>query len=265
MTRPERKERRLLTRFLSVYERDAWANAELDWLDEREQSAVEVKAVRPDGVSLAIEHTLVQPNATEKADYAKFAKVFRTESRDATLDRFDRYLYLDVPQHTLMPGDDWDAIAADIFAFIRTHKHTFPDDRSIQDCQMSNGKIAPLMVRSVPARKEGRTLINRYGTFDVEGTVTTALRRKLPKLLGTEATHRVLMLERDQMRLDPTAIAAAVQSQRPNFAGIDLVHVWVAETWSEDIALFEPLRFDDSYSPVYSFSADTLQWRDVGW
>lgn len=69
MPAPPGKERPLLTRFLRAYEAGSWANASLDWVDERLDSAVELVATRSsDGATLAIEHTVIQPHSREKAD-----------------------------------------------------------------------------------------------------------------------------------------------------------------------------------------------------
>ena len=51
------KEQPLLKRFISVYEKLTWAEADCDWVDEREDGAVELIARRSDGATLAIEHT----------------------------------------------------------------------------------------------------------------------------------------------------------------------------------------------------------------
>ena len=66
------KEQLLLKRFISAYEEGTWAEADCDWVDEREDGAVELIAKRSKGSSiglstpilsstLAIEHTLIQP------------------------------------------------------------------------------------------------------------------------------------------------------------------------------------------------------------
>lgn len=63
------KERPLLERFLSVYENDTWADSRRDWVDEREDGAVELIATRKgDSATLAIEHTVIQPYPREKED-----------------------------------------------------------------------------------------------------------------------------------------------------------------------------------------------------
>jgi hypothetical protein len=111
-----------------------------------------------------------------------------------------------------------------------------------------------------PNAKEYLTLIRRYGPFDVEGTIRTALEKKLPKLLATDVQRRLLMFERDQWHLDHTCLAAAVQALRPHFQDLKSVdEIWIAETHdNRHIVLFEPLLPGREYAPVYTFVGETL-------
>lgn len=80
------KERPLLQRFLSVYDRDTWADAHCDWVDEREDGAVELVATRKsDGTTLAIEHTVIQPYPREKEDFARFNRAVMHDASDPSL------------------------------------------------------------------------------------------------------------------------------------------------------------------------------------
>src|ERR1700681_953966 len=104
------KEQPLLKRFISVYQNDTWSDAHCDWVDEREDRAVELLATRSsDRATLAIEHTLIQPYSREKEDFARFERAFRRGGRDPSLEISEAVLYVDVPGGTLQPGDDWDA------------------------------------------------------------------------------------------------------------------------------------------------------------
>src|SRR4051794_38857380 len=75
MPTKDRRENVMIERFLSGYENRAWTDAEIRWLDEEMDSAVEAVATRKsDGLTLAIEHTIIEPFVGEKADFAEFAK-----------------------------------------------------------------------------------------------------------------------------------------------------------------------------------------------
>ena len=105
---------------------------------------------------------------------------------------------------------------------------------------------------------DGLTLIRRYGPFDLSSTIRTALEKKLPKLVATEADKRILMLERDQWHVDPAAIAAELECLRDCFPKLALVdEIWIAETHhNRHFVLFDPVRPDRSYAPVFAFDGD---------
>lgn len=251
-----------------MYERDAWRAAELDWVDERIDGAVELVATRmSDGATLAIEHTVIQPNPNEKEDFAKFAKAFLPGESDPSLVVPGRYTYVDVPLGTLKKGMNWKALAAEVLAFIRAKKESFPEDRFIAMCPVSSGPDVPLQVHFVPDPGEpGRTLIRRYGDFDLTGSVKKALADKLPKLTSTPATKRILMFARDQFTLPNDAISLELERLRPTFPLLSKIdEVWIVEVFDNgETICFEPARTDGKYSPTYCFAGTTLQWRHDG-
>jgi len=55
-----RREHTLIELFLSAYEHNSWVHCRRDWLEMKEDGAVEVLATRSDRKTLAIEHTLIQ-------------------------------------------------------------------------------------------------------------------------------------------------------------------------------------------------------------
>lgn len=259
------KERPLLERFISVYQNDTWAEADLDWVDEREDGAVELLATRgSDGATLAIEHTLIQPYPREKEDFARFQRVFLHSGRDVSLEIPEAVLYVNVPGGTLQPGDDWDAVAEAVYDCIRRSKQTLPEGRSDLSCFIAGGKTIILQIRLQPIPgHDGQTIIRRYGPFDLSATIRTALGNKLPKLVATKADKRILMLERDQWHVDHTAIAAELECLRGDFpllASVD--EIWIAESHDNGhIILFDPVRPDLRYDPVYTFSGERLLSR----
>jgi hypothetical protein len=74
-TKP-RTEDTLIKLFLSAYENNTWAGCEVQWLDQQQDGAVEVLATRPDGRSLAIEHTLIESFIGEREDLERLAAFF---------------------------------------------------------------------------------------------------------------------------------------------------------------------------------------------
>src|SRR5436190_19906602 len=99
------KEHYLITRFLRAYEQGDWADAEFDWVDEHQDGAVELVARRPsDGVTLAIEHTVIQPRPEEKEDFAMFSRSFPADISDPSLEIPHAFLFVDVPFGALQKG-----------------------------------------------------------------------------------------------------------------------------------------------------------------
>jgi hypothetical protein len=256
------KEQSLLTRFLSAYEKGSWSDATLDWVDERLDGAVELVATRAaDGVTLAIEHTLIQPHPKEKEDFARFSRSFTGEERDRSLEIQESFLYINVPIGTLQRGQDWDAMARDVREYICLNRGSMPEGRSELRCLVGGVEIAlqAELVRD-PGQTDCRTMIRRYGDFDLRSTVRTALETKLPKLANTNVHKRLLMLERDQWHLDHGAIAAQIEEQRANFPQLALINeIWIAETHeNRRIVLFDPVLPGRRYAPVYTFTGDQL-------
>jgi hypothetical protein len=91
--------------FLSAYENDAWKNAALDWVEEKQDGAVEVVATRADGTTLALEHTLIQPFVGEKFDSERFMKAFARIEKNPALVVPARSLDVIIPVGASSLGD----------------------------------------------------------------------------------------------------------------------------------------------------------------
>ena len=80
-----RRENVFIERLLSAYEAGSWATAQIDWLDQRIDGAVEALVARADGRTLAIEHTLIEPFIDDEKDFAQFEKALLDIKNDKTL------------------------------------------------------------------------------------------------------------------------------------------------------------------------------------
>src|SRR5579859_2797074 len=80
-----RREQTFVELFISAYEDGAWADAEIERLDERSDGAVEARITSADGRTMAIEHTLIEPFVGDKRDYAAFEQAFLRIESDKTL------------------------------------------------------------------------------------------------------------------------------------------------------------------------------------
>ena len=212
-------------------------------------------------MTLAIEHTLIQPYPKEKEDFARFRSVFDGFDEDPSLVVPGSALYVNVPAGALQAGEDWRAVAEQVRDCIRRHKEVIPEELSTLDCVTATGRTIVLQVSRDPMPGDpGLTLVRRYGDFDLAATVDNALATKLPKLVATVAGRRLLMLERDQWQVPHNSIAAEIERLRPTRQLLQSVdEIWIAETHEPGrIVLFEPVRPNHRYSPVYTFAGDRL-------
>ena len=234
-TKNPKQDRLLIDLFLSAYEDDAWADSKRDYLEERMDGAVEVLATKTDGATLAIEHTLIEPFIGDTEDFVRFQKSFLSIEQDKSLIMARHAVYVDVPVQQLEKHQRSPAVAA-LHSWLKANIASLPVGRSRHDCQFivaGNVKsVLPLEIRVVPLfDPEGVLLIRRYGEEKVGDSVERALSAKLPKLVGTKANKRVLLLERNQMRLSESDILDEVEKRKAQFPSLSDVHeIWFAET-----------------------------------
>jgi hypothetical protein len=253
MPTSDRREDAIVALFLSAYEHGAWKDSKTTPLDQLQDGAVEVLATRPDGRTLALEHTLIEPFEGDRADLDRFLRAgFLAIEDDPALVQTDRVVEVDIPRGALPNGSDWREIAKCVHHWLRAHLASIPDDTNKGfECPVSghgNGQPATLRlwIRIVPSPGFQRgPLVRRYGQTDVTGTVEKALRSKLRKLVATPADVRVLLLERAQFRLDEREIWVEIQRRRREFPELEMVsEIWFAET-------------------VFYDSSDDPGWRDA--
>lgn len=122
--------------------------------------------------------------------------------------------------------------------WLRENVRLLPLGRSKHTCHIpaADGSVSivlPLNTRVVPIRQgKGRLLIQRWvGDWNCGDCVEKALRNKLPKPVNTKATKRLLLLERDNMRLSEDMILEEIEKRRARFPELAKVNeIWLAET-----------------------------------
>ena len=237
MPTDSRREHTLIDLFLSCYGNDSWANCELDWLEKRKDGAVEVLATRSDGKTLAIEHTLIQPFARDKEDFAYFRKSFLPIEDDKSLIIPGRIIYIDVPIGALQGGYCWNPVVAAVHKWLKVHRFLLPEGRSQHKCPIGDVRKTKVSDLNLQVRVifspgfEGAFMIRRYGVERLDEVVEKALKEKLPKLVKTKADKHILLLERDQFTLSELRIYEEIEKRRvmfPDLAKVD--EVWFAET-----------------------------------
>jgi len=232
MPTKSRREDTLITLFLSAYDNDTWAGCRTDWLDQQQDGAVEVLATRSDGRTLAIEHTLIEFFIGEREDLERF-KAFLPIEQDQSLHVPGKIIYVDLPRGVLQKGQPWNRIVDGVHEWLRANIRSFPEGESMQTCRI--GGAIPDVILQVRVILDptfaGGPLIRRYGPVDVGETVERALKAKLPKLVGTVADRRILLLERNQWSLNERDIHDEIEKRRMAFRALESVdEVWLVET-----------------------------------
>jgi hypothetical protein len=132
-----------------------------------------------------------------------------------------------------------DTIVGAIHNWIKINRCFLPEGDSKHRCTITALPGRPvfditLCIKVVPLRGPGRLWIRRLQMEKNLGhVIEKALRRKLPKLVRTEAERRILLLERQHMNLYPESMIDEIEKRRatfPNLAAID--EIWIVETMS---------------------------------
>lgn len=170
-TKP-RREDTLIKMFLSAYENDTWTGCQTDWLDQQQDGTVEVLAIRSDGTTLAIEHTLIESFISEREDLERFKAFLRIEQDEALIVP-GKIIYVNVPRGVLRKGQPWNRIVNLVQEWLRVNIRSLPTGRSMQTCAI--GDSVPdviLQVQVIPEPKfSDHPIIRRYGPINVGETV----------------------------------------------------------------------------------------------
>ena len=234
-----RRENIFIERFLSAYENFSWADAKIDWLDERIDGAVEALAIRKsDGNTLAIEHTLIQPFVGEKADFASFEAAFLKIEEDTALPVPGRWIQVFIPVGTL-PGKreraTRDAIVESVHSWLKENRLLLPNGFSDHVCAVSTVTSQTFNVtiytKVISLHGPGKLHVRRQQTeSNLDAVIEKALKTKLPKLVQKDAGRRMLFLERQHMILHPSDMLAQIDKQASIFPDLKLIEIWILET-----------------------------------
>ena len=224
--------------FVSAYERFAWKDSQVYWLDQEIDGAVEALATRPDGETMAIEHTLIEPFVGNKADFAAFEQSLDALRSDQSLAVPNAGLEVYIPVGT-MDGQRparRRKIVESVGSWIAANRLQLKEGEHQYECPVSGGPTVNLTVKFKPWRNPnnppGILLVGRQQIVnDLGKVIEKALRRKLPKLVNTNADRHILFLEREDFTFHPEQIFAEIERQRPNFPLLDRVdEIWEVET-----------------------------------
>lgn len=235
----EPKERPIIRMLLSACDDGAWERADLDWVEEKQDGAVEVIATRADGTRLALEHTLIQPFVGEKFDSEVFMRAFGRIEKNPALTFPERLLDVIIPVNAIPRGYDWDEVGQDLLNWLLVNHAGAPREgkASYTVPVTANAKKGPLLfpitlsTMHLPGMAGSCLIARDKMPGDLEAIVGKALRTKILKLVAAAADKRILLLERDQIALGDSEIYEQIVKLSPAFPDLARVdEVWIANT-----------------------------------
>jgi hypothetical protein len=227
-------ERPLIKMLLSGYEQGAWKDADLNWIEETEENAVEVIATKSDGTTLALEHTLIELFKGEKYDSTIFTEAFESRiEKNPDLIIPGRALDVMIPVGALVGVKDRDEAGETLLAWLKANHASIPEGESEQTV-IVNGSI-PLKVKFRSVDSGSSVGYCWLGRCDKPNTldkiVEKAIQRKVPKLARAKADKKILLLQREHVSMSETEILAEIEKLAPlhtDLAKVD--EIWFANT-----------------------------------
>ncbi len=241
-----RRDQLLVEHFLSAYNRyhePSYKVVRWPEVTNRKTQAVEAVASNDLGLTIAIEHTLVEPFEGERQDTDRFMRVFsRLEGNpDLAMPGYDIDLIARVG--AIPTGADWEEVGDVVCRQLALRIPSLEEGRACE--QMSGVGFSLEIVVTISAHDPGQkdhVWISRSLPADsLEAVVRKALARKLPKLVREAADRRILLLEKADIACGFTDIRVALDRLSCEFSQLKLVdEVWLAVThcWESEDAVF---------------------------
>jgi hypothetical protein len=227
----------LVKLFLSQYkdpEGDSYTVQSRPEETERKAKAIEAIAVTENGKRLGIEHTAIHPFAGKKSDDVPFVTVFEQLRTEPSFRIPNRFIDVLVPTGAIPKGVEWKELTPKVREWFMKAVHKFPmegeTDHDIPDLGF------PLKVHvhtfALP-ETDGVTVVGRMlppGDPFAE-VLQKALTTKVPKLAGTGADRRILLLEDEGVAIGFTKITEGIDARvkdLPDLKNVD--EVWCVHT-----------------------------------
>jgi hypothetical protein len=135
-----KRETALIRLFVSAYENGTWAADDLEIPDEKFDGGVDGFITRAsDGGTLAIEHTLIQPQIDDRKDFALFERYLLPIEKDPTFAVPGRITWIYVKSGTLRPGSDFNSIAMALRTWLTRNVKCLPLGESSHECPEDSG------------------------------------------------------------------------------------------------------------------------------
>jgi hypothetical protein len=219
------------------------------WPDqiERRCEAVEAIATGQSGRTVAIEHTLLQDFPGERGDAARLRAAIAPLELDPSIRLARADLLIVVEPFAVPTGVDWAIIPGSVATYLAPIKDGLPEGWSRHVVRCAGFELA-LEVERTPENLPGvpgEVFVARsWPATPLAESVEIALKRKLGKLVATEAQTRILLLERlaIPMGCPPQRVREAIDVLRPSYTALEQIdEIWVAYTqaWQrEDVVWY---------------------------
>jgi hypothetical protein len=205
-----------------------------EWPDDNERTKPAVEAIAVDelGTTLAIEHTLLQPFDGEREDTTRFLLAVGTLEKDESLRLPGYCVYISFYVGSIPKGVKWSAINPAIREWLREHIAAFPTGHSKQVIPNLPFELRVGVTKTAIRDGYERIFFMRYEPPESLNVVMqTAMRRKLPKLVGTDADRRILLLEQNDIAHGHGATHEAIKTAGKDFPELASVNeIWVVDT-----------------------------------
>ena len=226
-------ERPLIEMFLAGYEQGEWKGAKLNWVEETEENAVEVIATRDDGKTLALEHTLIELFVGEKYDSTIFTEAFEPRiEKNPEFIISGRALNVMIPVGALVGVKNRDGAGEALLAWMRANHASIPPAESEQTIMVGSVPLKVKFKSDDSGSSVGYCWLARCDKpGNLDQIVEKAIKRKVPKLVRTQANKRILLFQREHISMGDTEILALIETvapQYPELAKVD--EIWFANT-----------------------------------
>jgi len=211
--------------------------------ENRRSPAVEVVASDPNGKTLAIEHTLIQPFEGERIDTDRFIRVFGGLEGCDDLKKPGCNVDVIVKVGSIPTGVKWDVVAAQVREHLARRIKVLGEGSTVEPITGLPFELpVRLMVQQHGPEEADHVWISRFGSLtSFTRVVRTALERKLPKLLAQNADRRMLLLEQADVAHGHAAVRVSVDELIVDFPDLTRVdEIWLAITscWETEDTLF---------------------------
>lgn len=241
-----KRDQQLVSQFLLAHNQQYGSSLRVvSWPEDenRQTPAIEAVASDTNGVTVAIEHTLVQPFEGERIDSDRFMKVFGP--LEGCLDLMKRGCNVDVivDVGAIPTGVSWDSIAETVREHLtKTIAPLGQADRVETILGLPFALQVRLVIQAHGSTEADHVWVSRSGLpASLKRVVRTALSRKLPKLTAQPANRHVLLLEQADVAHGHSDIRRAIDDLSGEFDDLKQVdEIWLAVTtcWESEGVLF---------------------------